>query len=47
MDFGSIGQGFAPEPINPVDGDLHIVHLEADMVYAQPERLAVVSRLEF
>ncbi len=47
MDFGSVGQGFTPEAVNSGDGGFDVIHFETHVVDAQPQRLAVLSRLKF
>jgi len=47
MDFRSVGQRFAPEAVDSGDGGVDVVHLETDVIDAEPQRLAVLSGLEF
>jgi hypothetical protein len=47
MDFRSVGQWFAPETVDSGDGGVDVVHLETDVIDAEPQRLAVLSGLEF
>ena len=47
MDFRSVGQWFAPEAVDSGDGGVDVVYLETYVVDAEPQRLAVLSRLEF
>ncbi len=39
-------RGLPPSPLIRVDGGVNVVHLETDMIDAQPQRLAVLSGLE-
>ena len=47
MDFGSVGQRFASEVVDSGDGGVDVVHLETDVIDAEPQGLAVLSGLEF
>ena len=47
MNFRSVRQWFAPETVDSGDGGLDVIHLEADVIDAEAQRLAVFAGLEF
>src|SRR5262245_58974482 len=47
MDFRSVGQGFTAEAVDSSDGGLDVIHLEANVIDAEPQRLAVFAGLKF
>ena len=47
MDFRSVRQRFAAEAVDSGHGSLDIIHLEANVIDAEPQRLTVFAGLEF
>jgi hypothetical protein len=47
MNFRSVRQRFTAEAVDSGDGGFDVIHLEAEVIDAEPLRLALLSRLKF